>query len=619
MTVGSATVARQPPPFHGVPLAAVETLALVVDEETANLVLAAFGGSLKLHIHIGALDEAAQVVMGSPKARLLLIDISGSAEPFGHLERIADVCPNGTGVVVLGDSTDQALQHELAALGVGFYLVKPIEPQQLREAAVAASGVDPANSRGVRHEMAATRTGYSGPPALKAVPLPEPAPGSDPISRRAMHSYAPTLAAPESFSHPSYSGPAATAATAEITPMPGIEPLPRNVDLLAFLSDSESASLVAALIAPFGGENRVVISNVDTATAYFAENASPKLLIVDIAGVEDPMGRIDALAHVCAPGTIVIVVGEANDVGLYRALKTVGVYEYMVKPLQPETVKASIMNAVTGGSEHAIDPTKPMIFVIGARGGVGASTLAISIAGEIANRSKKVCLLDLDLQYGSVALALDTQPGEGLRDVLESPERLDSMFLNSTAVKISDNLHILSAEENVGDAVAFQPEAIDRLLSELTRHFDAVIVDMPRHVVGGHWAAIGHAHKVLLVADLSLVGIRDTSRLLAAAKSAIDPLKVKLLLSGAGHDYGAKIDHKEFETALKRKIDFILPHDGKAVLAANQAARPVTHVASGSKLAETVRAIANELFRDAAGEDGKKRGRLAFWKKKKKK
>ncbi|MGH8311517.1 MAG: AAA family ATPase, partial [Steroidobacteraceae bacterium] len=316
--------------------------------------------------------------------------------------------------------------------------------------------------------------------------------------------------------------------------MPGIEPLPRNVDLLAFLSDSASASLVAAIIAPFGGESRVAVSNVDTAITYFGESASPKLLIVDIAGLEDPMGRIDALAQVCAPGTIVIVVGEANDVGLYRALKTVGVHEYLVKPLQPEALKAAIMNAVTGGAEHAIDPTKPVIFVIGARGGVGASTAAVGIAGELANRSKKVVLLDLDLQYGSVALALDTQPGDGLRDVLESPERLDSMFLNSTAVKVSENLHILSAEESVGDAVAFQPEAIDRLLGELSRHFDFIIVDMPRHIVGGHWAAIGHAHHVLLVADLSLVGIRDTSRLLAAAKNAIDPAKVRLLLSGAG-------------------------------------------------------------------------------------
>src|SRR5690606_9501627 len=131
---------------------------------------------------------------------------------------------------------------------------------------------------------------------------------------------------------------------------------------------------------------------------------------------------------------------------------------------------------------------------------------------------KKTILPDLDLQCGSVALTLDIDPGHGLREALDRPERVDSMFLNSSAVKVADNLYVLAAEENVGEVVPVHGESLATLLLELQRHFDAVVIDMPRHVVAGNWSALASAQLVLLVADLSLVGIRDTTRMLAAAK-----------------------------------------------------------------------------------------------------
>jgi pilus assembly protein CpaE len=598
----------------------LDVLAVVLDTASAEAITATLGNSLQTRVEYGDVAKAEALLSEMASPRLLVADIAGTAEPLTSLERIADICPTGTGVILVGDSDDELLRQELQAMGIAHYLIKPLEPIRLREAIMAANGGVPMNAfpAGDTVVNGAAHAPVKDVRDDTAGQLPEPPAGSDPISRRALQSYAPVqpypAAAPLAPAEPTpYADPSADELPV-IAPMADVEPLPRAVDLLAFLTDMHSASLIAALIEPYGGSGRVVPSGIDTAVDYFAENASPKLLLVDVAGTADPMARVDALAQVCAAGTSVIVVGEENDVGLYRALKAVGVFEYLVKPLQPEAVKAALLNAAAGGIEHQLDASKPVIFVLGTRGGVGASTVAIGLAGELASRSKKVVLLDLDLQYGSVALALDTQPGQGLRDVLESPDRLDSIFLNSTSVKVSDNLYILSAEEGVSDPIAFQPEAVERLLGELTRHFDIIVVDIPRHVASSSWNVIGHAHYVLLVSDLSLVGIRDTSRLLAAAKGSIDAAKIKLLLTGLGGEHhGAKIDHKEFESALKRKIDFVLPHDAKAVLAANQAARPVSHVASGSRLADSFRTICTRLFEETrAKPPRKRRGLFSF-------
>jgi pilus assembly protein CpaE len=142
---------------------------------------------------------------------------------------------------------------------------------------------------------------------------------------------------------------------------------------------------------------------------------------------------------------MVIATGVANDVALYRDLKNSGIYEYLVKPIQPEALKAVVLEAASGGTKVEAEAGKPVLMVVGTRGGVGASTVAINIAGTLARQGKKTILLDLDLQFGSIALTLDIDPGHGLREALDRPERVDSMFLNSSAVKVGENLYVLAA------------------------------------------------------------------------------------------------------------------------------------------------------------------------------
>jgi pilus assembly protein CpaE len=697
----SRRVSTEPPQIE--PLAyPVDALAFVNDPTTAEILAALFGATGQGRVQFGGLSAAIQVLQSAPCPQLLVIDISGMTDPLGHLDRLADLCPEGTAVVLIGGGQDTALAAELRAMGIVHFLTKPFDPERMRAAIMEAAGAshaqfsDPAAAyapppaapaqAGYTDEFArngelppiAEQSFAESPAAPAAEPLSKhaaPPPGEDPFSRRAapapgvdvfsanpasMPASAAPYAAPafaasemrtatvtaqvpvsDPFSAPPQPGPGipppATAQMPQFAMQPGvalapapqmqfvpvadIEPLPRPVDLLAFLTEAQTAALVAGIIGPHGSAGRVQPGGINAAISFLKDNASPKILLVDISGVPEPMARVDALAEVCAPGTMVIATGVANDVALYRDLKNSGLYEYLVKPIQPEVLKAVVLEAASGGAKVEPESAKPVLMVVGTRGGVGASTVAINIAGTLARQGKKTILLDLDLQFGSIALTLDIDPGHGLREALDRPERVDSMFLNSSAVKVGENLHVLAAEEGVNEPVIVSGEPLATLLHELQRHFDAIVVDMPRHVAAGNWEAISRAHAVLIVADLSLVGIRDTTRLLTAAKEIVDPAKVKLMISSTGGDRGAKIDRKEFETALSRKVDYVLPEDSKSVSTANRAGRTVVDVAAGSKLAAALRDACIDLVGQAEGEgaeaEQKKRGVSLFRRKKK--
>jgi len=669
----SRRASAEPPQIE--PLAyPVDALAFVNDPTTAEILAALFGATGQGRVQFGGLSAAIQVLQSAPCPQLLVIDISGMTDPLGHLDRLADLCPEGTAVVLVGSSQDPTLAAELRSMGVVHYLTKPIDAERMRASIMEAAGTstshfsDPLSARSFDSGEPAPLPAFNNDYARSAGELPPlgvqpfadslfspstdspsrrsaPPPGSsvgyarpqptgfepaEPFARpSALSAHAP---ASDPFSTPLQSGPGVpppattqmgslTAQPMAFAPAADIDPLPRPVDLLAFLTEAQSASLVAAMIGPHGSAGRVQPGGINGAIAFLKENTSPKILLVDISGVPEPMARIDALAEVCAPGTMVIATGAANDVALYRGLKNAGVYEYLVKPIQPEALKTVVLEAASGGTKVEPDTGKPIVMVVGTRGGVGASTVAINVAGTLARQGKKTILLDLDLQFGSIALTLDIDPGHGLREALDRPERVDSMFLNSSAVKVAENLYVLAAEEGVGEAVIVHSEPLTTLLHELQRHFDAIVVDMPRHVAAGNWEAIGRAQAVLIVADLSLVGIRDTTRMLTASKEAIDPAKIKLMISNTGGDRGAKIDRKEFEAALNRKADYVLPEDAKSVSAANRAGRTVVDVAPGSKLAAALRDLCLDVVGNPgeAGEPGarKKRGISLFRRRKK--
>jgi pilus assembly protein CpaE len=391
-------------------------------------------------------------------------------------------------------------------------------------------------------------------------------------------------------------------------------------DAVAFALDGESRTMIATQFGADAG-SRIFEGDVRTAIDHLAQNGSPSLLIVDISESEDPMMDLDALADVCAPGTIVLTLGATNDVALYRRLRTAGVADYLVKPLAPDTL-GDALRSVLSATAQANEPQTiqgKLVCVVGARGGSGASTLTTNLAAIVARESqKKVGLIDLDLQFGTIALLLDVEASRGLREALENPDRIDAMFVDSASSRVGERLHVMATEESIGEPAYYDAEQLSAFLAQMRQHYDILFVDMPLHDTAHLWPALGAANKLVVVTDLSLSGLRDTGRLIAAAKDHVDPSRLVLVANRVGADKHSSIDQSEFERALERKFDFVVPDDPKAAGASSRAGKVMVDMAKDGKLLGALRKVGESFIavpgngKDEAKKAAKRSFKLPF-------
>lgn len=254
----------------------------------------------------------------------------------------------------------------------------------------------------------------------------------------------------------------------------------------------------------------------------------------------------------------------------------------------PETLERALG---TRGKSDVVQRGR-MLAVIGARGGVGGTTVAVNLAWLLAHEAgRKVALVDLDLRLGTVALSLDIEPTHGLREVLESPDRIDSLFVSSAMARASDTLFVLSAEEPLGDAIRIDAAAFDALTADLRANFDWVVVDVPRAAAIPEERAIAHADKVVLVSDLSLAGMRDAVRLAGWIKSVAPRAELSIVVNKAGLHAKAEVPRADFERGIETKVAQVLPFDPKTAGAATNAGRPIALTAKGSALGKGLRQI----------------------------
>lgn len=352
-----------------------------------------------------------------------------------------------------------------------------------------------------------------------------------------------------------------------------------RLQLRAFVADDETRAVVEQVVSdlmiPAAAIHR---GTVRDAIQLLGRQRSPRVLVVDISASELPLSDINELAEVCEPGVSVIAVGDRNDVGLFRELINHGISDYLVKPLTPSLLQRSLLTVVEGGGAHSRQTGRlgRIVAVMGCRGGVGATTVATSLAWAIASRRhRRVVLFDLDVQFGSVALGMDLDPVHGLRDALENPGRIDGLYLDRTLVRHSETLWVLSAEESLDDPVRADRDAVGLLLHELQSKFHFVVADLPRQVGPAVQQVLQAANNLVLVSDLSLAGMRDAMRLVQLLQATNASCSITLVVNRVGEYRAGEIPKAEFERGVGRPIDLVLPFDAKHVFPLVNAGRPV--------------------------------------------
>lgn len=389
-----------------------------------------------------------------------------------------------------------------------------------------------------------------------------------------------------------------------------------NEQLIAFVADAETREIVTSTVASKWPSALVYDGGLTAALGSLSQEPAPPLVIVDVTGIDDPMAGLRSLMTLCDPSTRIILIGEMNDITLYRSLVQAGARDYLVKPIMPD----ALMDALEGASKPVSEVSEQkkkvkVIACVGARGGVGASTVAVNVAWLMAHELEKtVALVDLDLQFGTVALALDLEPSTGLREAFENPDRIDGLFIASAMVHESERLFVLSAEEPLEDMVTINPGAFELLISSLPDDFDYVVVDMPQKLAVAQKRLFASADSVVLVSDLSLAGMRDTVRFGQLIRESAPNANLTVIANKVGSAKKGELPKKEFQRNTEMPVKHFVPHEPSVAAAAANAGKPFPVIAKSSPIVKDLRNLAKALSGagspaagkggDAGGKDG---------------
>ncbi|WP_374595713.1 CpaE family protein [Sphingosinicella sp.] len=377
----------------------------------------------------------------------------------------------------------------------------------------------------------------------------------------------------------------------------------------AFVCDDETADAVKVVAAELGwAVEKVNKGGLRNAVQTLSVSSSPMVLLVDLSESGDPLNDINALAEVCEPGTIVIAVGMINDVKLYRDLVASGLQDYLLKPLSADAMREAFMHAqvTLQGPKHVeldtSDRPRTTIAVIGTRGGVGASTVASSLAWLSAeSQGRSTALLDLDVQFGTGALSFDLEPGRGLTDALENPSRIDGLFIERAMVRVGEKLAVLSAEAPISQPLIADGSALFQLQEEMRNAFETVIVDLPRTVAVQHPHLLSDVNHVVVVTEQTLASTRDAIRLLGFLKANAPHARVTMVANRVGTNPPPEVARKDFEASIERKLDIVIPLDVKQAVGAAKQGRALSAVATG-KVGGALHALAVQLAGEIAAE-----------------
>jgi pilus assembly protein CpaE len=289
-----------------------------------------------------------------------------------------------------------------------------------------------------------------------------------------------------------------------------------RIPLLGFVADDDTETALRGGLLNAVEKADIRRGTILHAIRHLANEPTPRALVVDVAGVANPLTELDNLSAVCAPDVKVLVVGDTNEVGLYRHLvRDMGVAEYVHKPLTRDRVARLFVPHISGvAPETGPSHGGSVIAICGARGGVGTTTIALNLALQLADATRgHVALLDMHLKQGTTALMLGVKPVNGLRIALEQPERADALFLDRVSVEINPRLRLIAADETLDTTPASTPEGVSGVLELLRRRFNYIVIDLPMPGTLAEMQVLRGARHLVLVMTPDIVSIRDADRL----------------------------------------------------------------------------------------------------------
>jgi pilus assembly protein CpaE len=306
---------------------------------------------------------------------------------------------------------------------------------------------------------------------------------------------------------------------------------------------------------------KLTMGGLASAVDYYSSSPTPNLVIVESRLPPNELfAALAGLASVCDPSSKVVIIGHHNDVTLYRELIRSGISEYLVAPVSIADVIGVVSQIFV---DPAAEPLGRVIAFIGAKGGVGASTIAHNVAWASSALFKaETILLDADLAFGTANMNFDQDPAQGMVDAIFTTSRFDETMLDRLLAKCSEHLSMLVAPATLDRTYDLTADSLSPLLEVAQRSTPLIVVDVPH--VWNEWTkrTLMAADEVVIVAAPELGSLRNAKNLLDQLTSLRpNDKKPHLILNQIGMPKRPEISVKEFTAPLGVTPIAVIPFD----------------------------------------------------------
>lgn len=338
-------------------------------------------------------------------------------------------------------------------------------------------------------------------------------------------------------------------------------PAAKRETFLGFAHDEASATILhEALDGYLPDNNQIHIVDFRACLTILAAMTTPEIILVDLSGEDQPINAIMELADVVEPGTIVLAIGELQNVNFYRTItKGMGIKEYLPKPLTRANIEYNFLPVIGNLKTEAQGPRSGrMVTISGARGGVGTSTIATNLAWFIGTGlHRHTVLLDAELHSGTIALNLNVGVDNGLGIALETPERVDHLLIERSMQPAGERLHVLAGHERLDKQSNYKPGSAGNLIAALRTRYNFLVADTGARLSPFSRDLLFLAQQRVIVMDPSMIAIRNLEKLLTLQSGPSQSPRVMVVLNKAGTPGG--LSQTYMEQIMGLRFDAVIP------------------------------------------------------------
>jgi pilus assembly protein CpaE len=378
-----------------------------------------------------------------------------------------------------------------------------------------------------------------------------------------------------------------------------IAPVPR-VAIQAFCETPD----VAAAIETAAADRRMQKAHIKVqagggaaAVESYRHAPTPNVIVLEAqrGGKEAFLAHLDALAEFCDAGTKVVVIGHVNDVLFYRDLMRRGVSEYLMAPVEVIDVVRAVSDLFNAPGAEPVGRT---VAVIGAKGGVGASTVAHNLAWAFSRTySTATVIVDLDIAFGTAGLDFNQDPAQGVAEAIFAPDRLDANFVDRLLSKCSDNLSLLAAPAMLDRTCDLSEMSVDGLVDILRATTPCVVLDMPHLWTAWARRTLVSADEIVIVATPDLASLRNTKNLYDLLKAnRPNDRKPRVIVNQAGVPKRPEISAAEFAKAIGTDLAGVISFDAPLFGTAANNGQMIAELQPSAKAAESFAEIAGAII-----------------------